>query len=213
MPCVQSVSYPWRSHPIHPSTVHFPIAFLSLAYGLDTLYGLTTHYDISALRAVVPHLAEISRTAYFSNLIGIVTAIPAALTGISELYAMISAKGIWQKIRNESTGETVYAGMNPTVRHGLAHGALNDVALLASVYNWWTRRNVPGYTPSGLNVLLSMALLPSLMFSAYLGGAMVYKYGVGVMRMGEAVKIKKDMERDEVRKTEGQTQYLERKDQ
>lgn len=42
---------------------------------------------------------------------------------------------------------------------------------------------------------------------------MVYKYGVGVMRMGEAVKIKKDMERDEVRKTEGQTQYLERKDQ
>jgi len=184
-----------------------------LAYGLDTLYGLTTHYDISALRAVVPHLAEISRIAYFSNLLGIVTAIPAALTGISELYAMISSKGIWQKIRNESTGETVYAGMNPTVRHGLAHGALNDVALLASVYNWWTRRNVPGYTPSGMNVLLSMALLPSLMFSAYLGGAMVYKYGVGVMRMGEAVKIKKDMERDEVRKTEGQMQYLERKDQ
>lgn len=184
-----------------------------MAYGLDSLYGITTHYDISALRAVVPHLADISKAAYFSNLLGIITAIPSALTGFSELYAMISSKGIWQKIRKESTGETVYAGMNPTVRHGLAHGALNDIALLASVYNWWTRRNVPGYTPNGMNVLLSMAMLPSLMFSAYLGGAMVYKYGVGVMRMGEAVQIKKDMERDEIRKTEGQTQYLERKDQ
>lgn len=184
-----------------------------MAYGLDTLHGLTMHYDLSALRAVAPHLDDISKVAYFSNLLGIVTAIPAALTGFSELYAMISSKGIWQKIKKEPTGETVYAGMNPTVRLGVAHGLLNDVALLTSVYNWWTRRNVPGYQPSGLNVVLSAAMLPSLMFSAYLGGSMVYKYGVGVMRMGEATRIKQDMGRDEIKRTEGQTQVLERKDQ
>ncbi|KAI9846374.1 MAG: hypothetical protein M1830_007454, partial [Pleopsidium flavum] len=67
--------------------------------------------------------------------------------------------------------------------------------------------------PSGMNVILSALMLPSLMFSAYLGGAMVYKYGVGVMRMGEAARIKEDMSRDEIKRSEGQTQILERKGQ
>lgn len=103
--------------------------------------------------------------------------------------------------------------MSPTVRLGLAHGILNYIAILTSVYNWWTRRNVVGYQPGGLNVALSAAMLPSLMFSACWGGTMVYKYGVGVMRTGEAARIKEDMGKDEVKRSEGQTQILERKDQ
>ena len=126
---------------------------------------------------------------------------------------MIGGKGIWQKIQKESSGETVYAGMNPTVRVGVAHGLLNDIALAASAFNWWTRRNRPGLEPSGLNVLLSAAMLPALMFSAYLGGSMVYKYGVGVQRMGEGAKVKEDMQRDEIKRMEGQTQIMERKGQ
>ncbi len=103
--------------------------------------------------------------------------------------------------------------MNPAVRHGVAHGALNDIALIASTYNWWTRRNVPGFRPSGTNVLVSAVMLPSLMFSAYLGASMIYKYGIGVMRMGEGQRIREDMSKDRVTGRDGQTQFLERKNQ
>lgn len=61
-----------------------------------------------------------------------------------------------------------------------------------STYNWWTRRNVPDFLPSRLNAGLSMFALGGLMYSGFLGGVLVYKYGYGVQRQGDAPDVKRD---------------------
>jgi len=205
-----------NSHPVHPATVHFPLTFLCFAYALDTLYGLATARETSSTVAkicdVTPYLSDISRFSHICNVLGIITSVPAVLSGGVELYAMIRGNGIWESIKRESDGKEVYRGMVPKVRHGILHALLNDVALMASVYNWWTRKDRAAFAPDGTNIMLSMMLLPGVFFSAYLGGAMIYKYGVAVMRQGEAVQIKKDMQKDEVKKRDGMTTYKIRKE-
>jgi uncharacterized membrane protein len=63
---------------------------------------------------------------------------------------------------------------------GITHALIMDLASVATAYNWWTRRNTPGFTPDATNVLISAALaMPLTLYSASLGGAMVYNYGVG----------------------------------
>jgi len=203
-----------NSHPVHPALVHYPVAFLSAAYALDCVYGLATSSrtasTLNRIYNLTPHLKEISRISHFTNIAGILTALPAAATGSVELWHMIKANGIYERIERKSDGEVVYEGMNPKTRHGVPHGLLNEVALGVSLYNWWSRRKRVDYLPKRANILLSAITLPGLAFSAYLGGAMVYKYGVGVMRMGEAKTIKEDIKRDSVKKWEGWTVVKER---
>lgn len=149
-------------------------------------------------------------------MLGMISSIPSLITGDVELIAMIKGKGLFERIeKKKPNGERVVVskGTNPTVREGLIHGALNVGALMVSVYNWYTRRNVRGFEPSATNIVLSGLTLPMMMFSAYLGGSLVYEYGVGVQRQGEAAQIKEDMEKDEFKMFEGQTMVKERKDQ
>lgn len=86
---------PFSSHPIHPSTVHFPIAFLTGSNILNLLYGACLYTP-----ALVPFAVDKENTGtiailgYFLNLTGIVTSIPAVLTGFAELYAMIQGRGL-----------------------------------------------------------------------------------------------------------------------
>lgn len=169
--------------------MHYPVAFLSTAYALDTLYGLATSPRFSSsFQRLTPHLAQISRVSHYSNIAGILTALPSAATGTVELWYMLKGNGIWERITKESDGKEVYSGMNPKARHGIAHGLLNNAALGISLYNWWTRRKRPDYLPKRANIVLSAIALPGLAFSAYLGGALIYKYGVGVMRMARRLR-------------------------
>ena len=77
-----------------------------------------------------------------------------------------------------------FKNLDPTVRTTLIHAGLNDVAVLGAAYNWLTKRGVEGYVVSGGNVLVSALTMGGVMYSAYLGGALVYERGVGVQRMG-----------------------------
>lgn len=47
--------------------------------------------------------------------------------------------------------------------------------------------------PSGVNVLISSMILGGVIYSAYLGGTLVYKYGVAVQRQGDGKAIKEKM--------------------
>jgi hypothetical protein len=58
---------------------------------------------------------------------------------------------------------------------------VNDVTVFATAYNWWTRRTAVGFKPDTTNILVSSALaVPATAFAAFLGGHLVYKYGMGV---------------------------------
>jgi uncharacterized membrane protein len=199
------------SHPIHPSTVHFPIAFLSLSFAFDTLTGLTRGgYLPSSLNAWGhEHISDFAFSSYGLNVLGLITAIPATITGAAELLSMIQAKGYFRRVEKDAM--VLDNGINPRVKLGIAHALLNDVTLVVAVWNWYSRRSVPGYAPSALNVILSTAMIPTLLFSAFLGGSMVYKYGVGVQRMGEAADIKADEAQMETKRIEGHSIVVEKK--
>lgn len=105
--------------------------------------------------------------SYYSTIITILVTVPAVVTGIVQLAPVIKRDGFQSK----------------KAKVGAAHALLNDVALFATIYNWWTRSQQVGFTPSTTNVLISAGLaLPMTMYSAYLGGSLVYEYGMGFSR-------------------------------
>lgn len=70
----------------HPSTVHFPIAFLTTAFGLDTiqLFGLG-----DKLPSFMPPALALNGLAHYAGAAGILSALPAIATGLGELYDMV----------------------------------------------------------------------------------------------------------------------------
>jgi len=177
-----------NSHPIHPATVHLPIAFLfaasffdilsylavSLPTVLDSIVRLfASPYTSVSTVATIYHLSLFS---YASTIAGIVTAFPALSSGAIEAYAMISSKGL-----NLS---------NPVIKTTLIHAGLNDLAIFGAVYNWLTRRNCEDFMPWGGNAFVSAVILVMIAYSAFLGGGLVYTHGVGVQRMGKGKEEK-----------------------
>ncbi|KAF2260573.1 hypothetical protein CC78DRAFT_536328 [Lojkania enalia] len=167
-------SLPVAKHPAHPATVHFPIVFTSLTGALDTLYFASTHPSIAPLFATIFKTlsvqldpATLPTLSYYSTILTILSSIPAVATGVPELLPLIKRDGFSSK----------------KARTAVLHAVVNDVTIVAAVYNWFTRRSEAGFQPSIVNVLISAALaLPATMFAAYLGGDLVYTYGMGVGR-------------------------------
>jgi hypothetical protein len=71
------------------------------------------------LSPMTPHQANIGALTifgYYVNVIGIITAFPAALTGFAELYAMINARGLCTI--DKKSGSKL---LNPVVKKVLIH--------------------------------------------------------------------------------------------
>lgn len=180
-----------HSHPVHPATVHLPIAFILTSSVLDMvsavglrspallypLMKLTTSSAFPNRLDEIALLNYLSLFSYASTVAAIFTSLPALATGVAELYAMIKAKGLDLN--------------NPIVKTTLIHAGLNDVALLGAFYNWLSRRNRTAYEVQTGNILTSALMLGGVMYSAFLGGSLVYAHGVGVQRMGKGAEEKK----------------------
>jgi len=67
---------------------------------------------------------------------------------------------------------------------------LNDLVIVAAVYNWLQERNVPDFRPAGHQVVISAVLTAVQIYAAYLGGDLIYSHGVAVQRMGGGSKKK-----------------------
>ncbi|KAE8441597.1 hypothetical protein EG329_004646 [Mollisiaceae sp. DMI_Dod_QoI] len=174
-----------NSHPIHPATVHFPLAFLTLANVLSLLYGSVLYLPNNPiLTRDQSSPSALSILAYATNLLGIITSVPAILTGGAELYAMIKGNGLYQK------DEKGQQKLVPKVKVALMHAGLNDLVIAGAVFNWLQQRNAPDFRPAGYQVLVNAVLTAIQMYAAYLGGDLVYTHGVGVQRMGEGAKKK-----------------------
>lgn len=125
--------------------------------------------DIAIPTSLFPTLS------YYSTILTLLTAIPAVITGALELQPVIARDGFSSK----------------KAQTGVIHALINDVALFGAAYNWWVRRTSTGFVPDTTNVAISAALaIPTSFFAAYLGGHLVYQYGMGVGR-GNTNKAKK----------------------
>jgi uncharacterized membrane protein len=188
------------SHPVHPATVHLPLAFMLTASALDllTYFSLRSPSLLTPLAKLATFLSSsssstspttidaltllstLSLLSYASTLASLLTSLPTLSSGLAEGYAMISAQGLDLS--------------NSKVRTMALHALLNDIAVVGAVYNAWSRRQAEGFMVTGFNVAVSAVLMGAVvMYSAYLGGTLVYKYGVGVQRQGRGKAIKEGM--------------------
>jgi len=160
------------SPPVHPATVHFPIAFLSLAWGIDILYAATTKLSLSFLTSSLStSLPDLARASHYLQALGLITAIPAVLSGAQQMLKMKSSGQAF-----EADNQT----MKPKFKLTLSHAALNDIALATTAYSWYIRRDQVGLLPTDANLAISAMVLPLLLFSAKLGGTLVYNHGAGI---------------------------------
>ena len=111
---------------------------------------------------------KLSEAGYYLNLFGVVSAVPTALTGAAE----------WLDIPQD----------HPAWKVATAHAVANDVALMLSLYNWWTRRDRRNYEPDQSNLIASGAMVAVLGLSGYLGGVLAHEYGYGTHRQGSSIE-------------------------
>ncbi|GAA6055919.1 hypothetical protein JCM3770_002360 [Rhodotorula araucariae] len=185
-------------HPLHPATVHFPIGLLSISFALDALQlAPALSHGLNYLK-LLPPAAVINTLSHYTGAAGMLAALPSIATGLAELYGMWSGqakqKGEVKKTLADAAVKRDIAGEK--LKTTLTHATLNDIVLGIAAYNWWVRRQSSQLILPQTNALLSAAAIPLFLYSAYLGGSLVYEYGVGVQRQGEAAEIKAKAEKE-----------------
>lgn len=170
-------------HPIHPAIVHFPIAFNTLSWALDILYALTTTWlrpSFLTTRFGEPAtLVDLTRLSYFLLCAGLISTVPAIMSGNVQLVGMIKKNGgPWEKDSQGKQKDT----MVPRIKAAITHALINDVVFVVNLYSWYIRKNnkTVGRVPSDTNLLISAVLLPLLLVSAKIGGTLVFNHGVGL---------------------------------
>lgn len=172
-------------HPVHPAIVHFPIAFNFLAWGLDILYYVTTTFKPEFLTTRfgdASTLLDITRTSYFLLCAGLITTVPAIMSGNIQLVGMIKKNGgPWEKDAQGKAKST----MVPRIKATITHAIVNDLIFVANLYSWYLRKDKEGAinlgkVPFQTNVIISAVLLPCLALASKIGGTLVFNHGVGL---------------------------------
>ena len=145
----------WLGHPLHPLLVHVPMALWPAAL----LFDLLSRAGFGGNAMV--------RTSFFAIAFGLAVALLAVPTGIVD----------WSGIKREK----------PAWKIGLWHMLLNAVVLVLFAINFTLR--LGNYREAALvpvaPLVLSIAGTLVLVVSAYLGGRMVYAYGINVARLSK----------------------------
>jgi len=140
----------FKTHPIHPMLIPFPLAFFTGTLLFDVLAMLS---DSVVLRS------GFSVTAYYMSIAGMIGAVAAAVAGfIDYLYTVppeSSAKGRATK-----------------------HGLLNTTTLILFFIAWLLKRgdNSSYYLITGLELVGFVIMC----YSGWLGGTLVYRNQIGV---------------------------------
>ncbi|KAK6334372.1 hypothetical protein TWF730_003587 [Orbilia blumenaviensis] len=175
----------FKSHPVHPALVHFPIAFLTFCHSIDILHYLATNFSIPFLSDLSPLFPQLLSTSRLLHTLGIFTAIPAIITGIAQAAAQAAKPGNLYEADGKTIKKKFYVMAT--------HAALNDFCIIVSGISWWGRykaHGIFGAAEPGVNeVGVAGVVLPVILFAASLGGDLVYKYGMG---FSAAKSTKKD---------------------
>jgi uncharacterized membrane protein len=142
----------WLGHPLHPILVHIPTALWPAALVFDLL----SWFGVGGNALV--------HAATYAILVGLVVALAAVPTGIAD----------WSGIKRE----------RPAWKIGLIHMLLNLAVIIVwaiNLYLRWGTRDVADRVGT-VPLLLSIVGTVVLLVSGYLGGRLVYDYGISVAR-------------------------------
>ena len=139
-------------HPLHPILVHVPTALWPAALVFDLL----SRFGVGGNAMV--------RTASYAILVGLVVAVAAVPAGIAD----------WSGIKRE----------RPAWKIGLVHMILNVGVIILWTVNLILRWESvdDAQAVDTIPLLLSVAATLVLLVSGYLGGRLVYEYGISVAR-------------------------------
>lgn len=145
----------WLGHPLHPILVHVPMAMWPGAL----IFDLLSQWQIGG-NAIV-------RLSFYAIVFGLAASLLAVPTGLLD----------WTGIKKEK----------PAWRIGLYHMSLNLIVAVLFAINLGLRlQTYRDATRVGATPLLLSAIGTLLLIvSAYLGGMMVYEYGISVARMSK----------------------------
>ncbi len=135
-------------HPLHPALVHFPVALLSISL----------LWDITGMMVNGPFWPRMSLWCIIA---GLVTALPAAATGMSD-YVLIGNK---------------HPGLHTATTHMIVmFGALSFYT--ASLF-FRLRITVSSRHAMLVPILLSLPGFVLILIGGWLGGELVLRYGIG----------------------------------
>jgi len=138
-------------HPLHPMLVHFPIGLFLVSFLLD----LTS--------LAFPSVPNLVRSSFYAMLLGIITALIAAVPGFID----------YTDIRSDHPGK----------RTATAHLALNLIVVALYGINLGVRSSILNDFKTPLApLILSLVGIGLLSASGYLGGRLVYDQGIAVGR-------------------------------
>jgi uncharacterized membrane protein len=145
----------WLKHPRHPILVHVPTALWPAALGFDLL----SRFGVGGNAMV--------RTSFYAILLGLVAAVAAMPPGIAD----------WSGIKRG----------RPAWAIGLVHMVLNVAVTILWAVNLILRWDgLDGAHAVGTGPLvLSVVGMAVLLVAGYLGGRMVYDYGISVARLSK----------------------------
>ena len=145
----------WLGHPLHPILVHVPTALWPAALIFDIL----SRFGVGGNAMV--------RTSTYAILVGLVIAVAAVPPGIAD----------WSGIKRD----------RPAWKIGLVHMILNVGVIILWTVNLILRwGSVADAEAVGtIPLLLSAAATLVLLVSGYLGGRLVYDYGISVARISK----------------------------
>jgi len=146
----------WLKHPLHPIVVHVPMAMWPGAL----IFDLLSQWQVGG-NAIV-------RLSFYAIIFGLVASLLAVPTGVLD----------WSGIKKEK----------PAWKIGLYHMMLNLTAALLFAINFGLRMQGFRDATTVARIPLGLSFIGTglLIGSAYLGGRMVYTYGISVARMSKA---------------------------
>jgi len=145
----------WLKHPLHPIIVHVPMATWPGAL----IFDLLSQWQIGGNAMV--------RLSFYAIIFGLVASLLAVPTGLLD----------WTGIKKEKQAWKI----------GLYHMSLNLIVALLFAINLGLRLHTvrEATKVEGAPLLLSAIGTLLLVASTYLGGMMVYEYGISVARMSK----------------------------
>ncbi|KAF2859381.1 hypothetical protein K470DRAFT_258870 [Piedraia hortae CBS 480.64] len=161
------------SKPLHPATVHFPIAFIFLAVLLDVFSAVPLP---KALETCLPSPHDSPQATYFLLSLGLLTSIPAVLSGVAQAKKTIAKQGL-----HEVDGTTIKLKFKALIGHAL----INDVVILGLTFVWWKRRSLPAGVLELWMLVTEVVLAAMQLFAAGIGGKLVYQFGFGLAMGGQ----------------------------
>lgn len=175
--------------------MHFPIAFLALSWGLDIVNQLSPNLP----KAITSNLAvstDLTRASYYLLSIGLITAVPAVVTGVREAIVQVNKQGL----------KDAQGNMRTKSKAMIAHAVANDVVLAGATYIWWLKRSAAAdslvgklgvssvstgaaaYAPEPWMVGVEAGIMVLMFVAANIGGTLAYVFGMGFSAGGSGGK-------------------------